>query len=582
MNTTASPASKPWLKHYQPGVPREFSGEAMTLPQLLERSAQRHAARPALEFLGHRQTYRQLWSNVQHFAAGLQTLGVQPGDRVAIMLPNTPQLVVAFFGAALIGAVVVNTSPLYTASELEHQLADSGATTLILLDSFYPRFAEIGARPGVMVKHAVVTGIQDALPFPKNLLYPLLEKRKGTWVDVQASDKVLTFGHLIEHHHAAPRPVTLGVDDLALLQYTGGTTGVPKGAMLTHRNLVANAQQAASWMPDLRSGEEVTLGAIPFFHVYGMTVAMNMGVLIGAQIVLIPNPRDLKAVLSAIDSSGVTLFPGVPTLYNAINNSPLTPQFNLKTVRACISGSAPLLAETARRFREITGGANLVEGYGLTESSPITHTNPVAGQQKEGSIGLPLPGIDASIRDDAGNEVALGEIGELWVAGPNIMTGYWQRPDETAKTIAEEGGVRWLKTGDMATMDEDGYFKIVDRKKELILVGGHNVYPREVEEVLYQHPAVLEAAVVGVPDAYRGEQVKAFVILKPGQEAGEAEIIAFVRGQLSAYKAPRSVAFRSELPLSAAGKVLRRVLAEEEKAAAAQDADRVPPAALGN
>ncbi|WP_161882961.1 long-chain-fatty-acid--CoA ligase [Deinococcus alpinitundrae] len=571
---------RPWLEHYEQGVPREFTGEALTLPQLLEHAAQTFAARPALEFLGHRQTYRQLWANVQHFAAALQHLGVQKGERVAVMLPNTPQFVVAFFGAALSGAVVVNVSPLSTAQELQQQLSDCGAGVLVMLDSFYPRFEEIEHDPAIQVRRVIVTGIQDALPFPKNRLYPLLEKRKGTWVDVRESRKVVGFGPLFERSLWAPTPVKLQPGDVALLQYTGGTTGVPKGAMLTHRNLVANAQQAVSWMPGLRPGQEVTLGAIPFFHVYGMTVAMNLSLLIGASIVLIPNPRDLKTLLSAIEKSGVTLFPGVPTLYNAINNSALTPDYDLKTVRACISGSAPLPAETARKFHEITGGATLVEGYGLTEASPITHTNPVGGEQRLG-IGLPLPGIDASIRDDQGQPVAPGEIGELWVAGPNIMAGYWQRPEATAQTIREEEGQRWLLTGDLATMDEGGYFKIVDRKKELILVGGHNVYPREVEEVLYQHPAVLEAAVIGVPDGYRGESVKAFVVLRPPQPATgpeptwaaetEAGIIAFCRSQLSAYKAPRQVEFRPALPLSAAGKVLRRVLADEEKAARVAD-----------
>lgn len=557
---------RPWLEHYEQGVPHQFAGEALTLPQLLERASETFAARPALEFLGHRQTYRQLWANVQHFAAGLQHLGASPGERVAVMLPNTPQFVVAFFGTALAGAVVVNVSPLSTAQELEQQLSDCGAGVLVMLDSFYPRFEEIQNHPAVQGRRVIVTGIQDALPFPRNLLYPLLEKRKGTWVDVKESGKVLGFGQLLERPFAAPTPVKLQPDDVALLQYTGGTTGVPKGAMLTHRNLVANAQQAVSWMPDLREGQEVTLGAIPFFHVYGMTVAMNLSLLIGANIVLIPNPRDLKTLLSAIEKSGVTLFPGVPTLYNAINNSPLTPDYDLKTVRACISGSAPLPAETARKFREITGGANLVEGYGLTEASPITHTNPVGGEQRVG-IGLPLPGIDASIRGDQGRAVPTNEIGELWVAGPNIMAGYWQRPEATDQTISQESGVRWLKTGDLAIMDEGGYFRVVDRKKELILVGGHNVYPREVEEVLYQHPAVLEAAVIGVPDEYRGESVKAFVVLRPGESVTGAEITAFCRGQLSAYKAPRQVEFRAALPLSAAGKVLRRVLADEDRAA---------------
>jgi long-chain acyl-CoA synthetase len=561
--------NRPWLAHYETGVPREFTPSELTLPQMLERAAAQFAARPALEFIGQRQNYRQLWANVQHFAAGLQAQGVQPGERVAIMLPNLPQFVVAFFGASLAGAVVVNTSPLYVAQELEHQLIDSGAKTLIMLDSFYPRFAEIEANPAVPVKRVIVTGVQDALPFPKNLLYPLLEKRKGTWVDVKTSPKVLTLAQVLAQSQP-PRPVPVSPDDVALLQYTGGTTGVPKGAMLTHRNLIANAEQAISWMPEMRLGEEVTLGAIPFFHVYGMTAAMNLTLMIGGAIVLIPNPRDIKMVLRAVEKNRVTLFPGVPTLYNAINNSPDTPRFDLKSVRACISGSAPLPAETARKFREITGGAHLVEGYGLTESSPITHTNPVGAtsvgtEPVIGSIGLPLPGVDATIRSDAGEVVPDGEVGELWVAGPNIMAGYWHKPEETEKTIQLEGETRWLKTGDLATMDPQGYFRIVDRKKELIIAGGYNIYPREVEEVLYTHSAVLEAAVIGVADAYRGESVKAFVTFKPGQSATEAEIIAHCKAHLSAYKVPRSVEVRSELPLSAAGKVLRRVLADEEK-----------------
>ncbi|WP_293914936.1 long-chain fatty acid--CoA ligase [Deinococcus sp.] len=566
---------RPWLAHYESGVPHEFTPSDLTLPQMLERAARTFGARTALDFLGQRQTYRQLWVNVQRFAAGLQAQGVAPGERVAIMLPNTPQFVVAFFGASLAGAVVVNTSPLYVAQELEHQLIDSGAETLIVLDSFYPRFAEIEGNPAVPVKRVIVTGVQDALPFPKNLLYPMMEKRKGKWVAVKPSQKVLTLAQLLSHpgtaHSGTPRPVKVRPADVALLQYTGGTTGTPKGAMLTHRNLIANAEQAISWMQGLRPGQEVTLGAIPFFHVYGMTVGMNLSLMIGASVVLIPNPRDIKTLLSAIQKAGVTLFPGVPTLYNAINNSPDTPKYNLGSVRACISGSAPLPAETARVFREITGGANLVEGYGLTESSPITHTNPVGGEPRVGSIGLPLPGVDATIRNDAGEQVAPGEVGELWVAGPNIMAGYWNRPEETEETIQQEGQTRWLKTGDLATMDPDGYFRIVDRKKELIIAGGFNIYPREVEDVLYTHAAVLEAAVIGVADAYRGESVKAFVTFKPGHSATQAEIIAHCKAHLSAYKVPRAVEVREELPHSAAGKVLRRVLADEEKRRAAQD-----------
>ncbi|WP_027460858.1 long-chain-fatty-acid--CoA ligase [Deinococcus murrayi] len=560
---------RPWLSHYEEGVPHEFTPSNDTLPDLLRRTAEQYPDRTALTFLGAKTTYRALWGQVLSFAAALQKIGVQPGERVSLMLPNCPQFVVGFYGALLAGATVVNTSPLYTPHELGHQLQDSGSETLILLDAFYPRYEQIAGE--VPVQRVIVTGIQDALPFPKNVLYPLKARREGTWVNVKTGGSVYSMTQLVRQE-GTPQPVTLRPDDVALLQYTGGTTGVPKGAMLTHRNLIANAEQARAWMTDLRSGQEVTLAAIPFFHVYGMTVAMNLSLLIGATIALVPNARDIKMVLSQISASGATLFPGVPTLYNAINHHPDTPGHDLTSIRACISGSAPLLLETARRFRQITGGANLVEGYGLTEASPITHTNPIFGDQREGSIGLPMPGVDAVVMGEDGQPVPNGEVGELWVAGPMVMKGYWQRPDETAKVLREWQGQTWLLTGDMAVMDDDGYFRIVDRKKDLIIAGGFNIYPREVEEVLTAHPAVLEAAAVGVPDAYRGESVHAVVVLKPGQEATEADIIGHCRRELSAYKVPRSVEFRAELPKTAVGKVLRRQLAEEAKAARQQPA----------
>ncbi|WP_019008091.1 long-chain-fatty-acid--CoA ligase [Deinococcus aquatilis] len=563
----ASPLPRPWLAHYEAGVPHDFVPSNDTLPMLLEHAAARFPGRPALTFVGASTSYRELWQDVQRFATALQKAGVSPGERVSIMLPNCPQFVVSFYGALLAGAVVVNTSPLYTPKELEHQLNDSGSETLIMLDTFYPRFAEIEASVGV--RRVIVTGIQDALPFPKNLLYPVKARREGTWVGVKPGGKVLGFRALVKSQPPAPRAVRVEPDDVALLQYTGGTTGVPKGAMLTHRNLVANCEQARAWMTDLREGQEVTLAAIPFFHVYGMTVAMNLSVLVSATIALVPNPRDIKMVLGAITASKATLFPGVPTLYNAINNHPDTPKHDLTSIRACISGSAPLLLETSRKFREITGGANLVEGYGLTEASPITHTNPIFSGQREGSIGLPMPGVDAVVAGEDGQPVAAGEVGELWVAGPMVMKGYWQRPDETAKTLREAHGRTWLMTGDMSIMGEDGYFSIVDRKKDLIIAGGFNIYPREVEEVLMSHPAVLEAAAVGLPDAYRGESVHAVVALKPGMKTTEAEIIAHCKKDLSAYKVPRSVEFRSELPKTAAMKILRRQLAQEAREAQA-------------
>lgn len=550
----------PWLEHYEHGVPHDIEQANEPVHALLERAARQHGEKVAVEFLGAALSYRELWREARKFAHALHNLGVRPGERVSVMLPNTPQFLIAFYGTSLAGAVVVNTSPLYVARELEHQLRDSDSETLVMLDAFYPRYAEIQDR--VPVKRVIVTGIQDALPFPKNILYPIKARRDGHWVRVKAGGKVYDWRALLRA--TAPEPLTIKVHagDLALLQYTGGTTGTPKGAMLTHRNLVANARQCRAWLPNVNDGEESVLAAIPFFHVYGMTSAMNFGVLSAAKIVLIPNARDIRMLLGAISKHRPSIFPGVPTLYNAVNNHTDTPKHDLTSIRACISGSAPLPLETARKFREITGGANLVEGYGLTESSPVTHCNPVAGEQRDG-IGLPLPSVIARVADEDGQEVPVGEIGELWVSGPNVMQGYWKRPEESAEVLRELEGRTWLCTGDMAVMDADGYFRIVDRKKDLIIAGGHNIYPREVEEVLYAHPCVLEAAVIGVRDVYRGESVKAFVVFKPGQQASWDELNAFCRERLSSYKVPRQWEARAELPKTAVGKILRRVLQDE-------------------
>lgn len=560
--------SRPWTALYEVGVPHEFTPSNRVLPDLLRDHARDYADRPAVSFLGATLTYAQLWQQVQQLATALQKSGVQPGDRVAVMLPNLPQFVVSFYGSLLAGTVVVNTSPLYVADELRHQLVDSGATTLIILDSLLPRYFEV--RFEVPVERVLVARVQDALPFPKNLLYPIKQRLEKQHVSVRWTDKLLPLKDVIASQKPNPQPVTLRPDDTALLQYTGGTTGVPKGAMLTHRNLMSNAEQAWSWLSNLEMGREIGLGAIPYFHVYGMTASMNLNILGAGHTVLIPNPRDLGMVLSEIDRVKPTLFPAVPTLYNAINNHPDASKHDLTSIRACISGSAPLPLETARTFKEMTRGANLVEGYGLTEASPITHVNPVTTEQREGSIGLPLPGVDAMIMSEDGQPVALGEVGELWVSGPMVMQGYWQRPDESAKTLREYGGRTWLLTGDMARMDQEGFFYIVDRKKDLIIASGYNIYPREVEEVLYAHPAVMEAAVVGVPDEYRGESVHAAVVFKEGQTATEADLIQYCRRHLSPYKAPRSVEIRTELPKTAVGKILRRELRDQTLAARAQ------------
>ncbi|WP_234505397.1 long-chain-fatty-acid--CoA ligase [Thermus brockianus] len=549
--------TKPWLAHYDPGVPAEVEVPPIPLWRLLEESAQRFPKNVALEFLGKTLTYGETWDLARRFARGLQDLGVKPGERVAIMLPNTPQFVLAFFGTLLAGGVGVNVNPLYTPRELRHQLADAGAETLVILDHLLPRFLEVEKE--TPVKRVVVTGIKDFLPFPKNLLYPLKAKRDKLPLGFPKREGFFAFNELLKRPPATPHPAD--PEDLALLQYTGGTTGISKGAMLTHRNLVANVLQIDAWDPTSREllGKGVMLGALPFFHVYGMTVAMNYGLFSGYKIVLLPRP-EIHAVVEAIEKHGVTHFPGVPTLYVAFNNFPGIEKRNVKSIRICLSGAAPLPVEVAKRFEEITG-ARLIEGYGLSEASPVTHSNPVEGVVKKGSIGMPLPSVEAKVVDEEGKEVPLGEVGELIVKGPNVMKGYWNRPEETQKALKDG----WLYTGDMARMDEDGYFYIVDRKKDMIIAGGYNIYPREVEEVLYTHEAVQEAAVVGVPDPYRGETVAAFLVLKPEYrgKVTEKDIEAFCRQHLAAYKVPRIIVFRESLPKSSVGKILRRELREE-------------------
>ncbi|GLV47410.1 long-chain-fatty-acid--CoA ligase [Thermus sp. LT1-2-5] len=549
--------TKPWLAHYDPGVPAEITVPPIPLWRFLEDSAKRFPQNVALEFLGKTLTYGETWELARRFAQGLMDLGVKPGERVAIMLPNTPQFVLAFFGTLLAGGVGVNVNPLYTPRELRHQLKDAGAETLVILDHLLPRFLEVEKE--TPVKRVVVTGIKDFLPFPKNLLYPLKAKRDKLPLGFPKREGFHAFLDLLKRPPATPH--VADPEDLALLQYTGGTTGVSKGAMLTHRNLVANVLQIDAWDPTSREllGKGVMLGALPFFHVYGMTVAMNYGLFSGYKIVLLPRP-EIHAVVEAIEKHQVTHFPGVPTLYVAFNNFPGIEKRNVKSIRICLSGAAPLPVEVAKRFEEITG-ARLIEGYGLSEASPVTHSNPVEGVVKKGSIGMPLPSVEAKVVDEEGREVPLGEVGELIVRGPNVMKGYWNRPEETQKALKDG----WLFTGDMARMDEDGYFYIVDRKKDMIIAGGYNIYPREVEEVLYQHEAVQEAAVVGVPDPYRGETVAAFLVLKPEYRGRvtEKDIEAFCRKHLAAYKVPRILEFRESLPKSSVGKILRRELREE-------------------
>jgi long-chain acyl-CoA synthetase len=552
---------RPWLASYPPAVPETYSYPLVPLTRLLDDAAQDLPMTPAVEFLGYSLTYRELLDRIDRLAVALGKLGVGKGDRVGVILPNCPQHVIAIFAILRLGAIVVENNPLYTAEELEHQINDAGCRVLICLDPVYKKLAVLKGRL-TSVEHILATGIEDALPFPKNVLFPLKGRRDGSYYKIPESEGVHRLADLIRR--SAPTVVQTEVDpqeDVAMLLYTGGTTGVSKGVMLTHFNLVANAFQARLWMPDIQAGRENMLCVMPFFHAYGLTLGLTMGVLSAATLTLLPR-FDRDAVLKTIDRRHPTLFPGVPTVYVALNNAPNLRKHDLSSIRACLSGAAPLPVEVAKQFESVTGG-KLREGYGLTESSPLTHANPIYGKAKRGSIGLPVTDTICALRDleDPTKPAAPGEPGELAVTGPQIMKGYWNRPDETAEVLRDG----WLLTGEVAQVDEEGYFSIVDRKKDMIIAGGYNIYPRDIEEVLYRHPKVAKAVVAGIPDEYRGETVKAYIVLKDGEEAGEAEIDRFLREHLAAYKVPQRYEFRSDLPETVVGKVLRRILVEEEQ-----------------
>lgn len=502
-------------------------------------------------------SYGRLDELTQAFAAALHGLGVRRGDRVSINLPNIPQFVIAFYAALRLGAIVVQTNPMYTERELKELLNDSGAETIVTLDLLYPRVKAVRSQTGL--KRVILTGVQDFLPPLLKMLYPIKELLERSRVRLKG-EEFQSFQRLLRGY-LGERPADVELDpaeDVALLQYTGGTTGLPKGAMLTHKNLVANALQSRSWFLQAEEGGERVLAVLPFFHVYGMTVAMNLAIALASAMILLPRFQ-IDEVLKSINKYQPTMFPGAPTIYVAFNSHPHIRRYEVGSIKECISGSAPLPVEVKRRFEELTGG-RLVEGYGLSEASPVTHSNPLDGRDIPGSIGLPFPDTEAKIVDPAtGEALGVGQVGELLVRGPQVMKGYWNNPEETAQTLKDG----WLHTGDIAKMDEQGYFYIVDREKDMIIASGYNVYPREVEEIIYQHPQVAEAAVIGVPDPYRGETVKAFIVPRAGEELDEEEIIGFCRERLAAYKVPRLIEFRDSLPKSAVGKVLKRELRDE-------------------
>lgn len=549
---------KPWFGSYDHDVARSIAYPEVPLIRFLTQAAETFPSNRALIFYGRSISYQELDTLTNRFANALLADGVRKGDRVALMLPNIPQTVIGYYGALKAGTIAVQVNPLSVERELEQQILDAGAETIVILDRFFPRVQPL--RETTPLKRIIVTGAQDFLPFLLRLLYPLKARKEGK-IQIERRPPVYRFVPFLKGGGASSPSVQVLPDDVAMLQYTGGTTGVPKGVMLTHRNLVANVLQARHWMPELREGGEIFLGALPFFHVYGMSVCMNLAVLLASTLVLIPQPRLTDEVLRMAAKHRVTVFPGVPAMYAAINNHPDVAKYDLSSIKVCVSGAGPLHPRIQERFEALTGG-KLVEGYGLSEASPVTHANPIHGKRKVGSIGLPLPDTDARIVDmETGeNELPIGEAGELIIKGPQVMKGYWKNPAEEISALRNG----WLYTGDVARMDEEGFFSIVDRKKEMIKTFGENVYPREVEDVLFRHPKIKEAAVIGLPYRHAGEIIKAYIVLKEGETASEDEIIAFCEGELAKFKIPRKVQFRHELPKTLVGKVLRRVLKDEE------------------
>jgi long-chain acyl-CoA synthetase len=551
---------KPWVAHYEPGVPPTLEYPAMTLHGLLEQTAERYPERLATIFLGAKLPYRALNEAANRFAHALLNLGLKQGDRVALMLPNCPQFLIAFYGALKAGAVVAAMNPLYTPRELEFQLNDAEAETLVTLSKFYPTVEAV--RRKTALQQVIVTNIKEYLPMARRTLFTLFKERKeGHRVSLRRDAPTHWFQGLLAAPPTSSTPgIAVDPSAAALLQYTGGTTGTPKGAMLTHSGLVANTLQIRSWLSDFQEGAETMLLVLPLFHVFGMGACMSVMVQGAGTMILLPQFKT-HDVLQALSKHRATLFPGVPSMYVALNNSPELPTVDLTSLRHCFSGAAPLPQEVQERFEAHIGG-RLVEGYGMTEANACIIT-PLRGARKRGSIGVPIPDVEARIVDvETGvRTLAPGEIGELVVQCPQQLHGYWRNADDTAQVLRDG----WIYTGDIARMDDDGFFYIVDRKKEMILSGGFNVYPRDVEEVLYLHPKVREAAVIGIPDDFQGERVKAFVVPHDGEVPSADEIVAFCRKHLVAYKVPTQVEFRDSLPKTLIGKVLRRVLMEEER-----------------
>jgi long-chain acyl-CoA synthetase len=548
---------KPWLKSYEKGVPESIQYEEICMPDILNRIAKKLPDRPALIFQGTTISFEQLKEMVDRFATCLTDFGVKKGEAVAILLPNIIPCVAVYYAILKIGGIVVMNNPLYSDRELEHQFNDSGAKVLITLDVLANRMIDL--RPRTKIKQIVHTCIGDYLPAVKRVLGRWL--KKYPFGEVKAAPDVYLWKDCLQKYAPQPPEVKLGFNEVAMYQYTGGTTGVSKGVMLTHANLSKQVQQIGAWFPKLERGTEIMLGALPYFHVFGLSTSMNYSIYMGWAQVLVPKPQP-EPLLEAIRNFCPTFAPLVPMMYIGMLNHPDLKKTKMSCIKGAFSGSAPLPVEVIQAFEKATG-AVIVEGFGMTETSPVTHVNPFAGgARKVGSVGVPISDTLCRIVDleDEMTDVPVGERGELIIKGPQVMLGYKDKPDETAKTLRDG----WCYTGDIATMDEDGYFYIVDRKKDMIISGGFNVYPRDIDEVFYLHPKVQEACSIGIPHPVRGESVKVFVVLKEGETATQEELIEYCKTRLATFKLPTEIEFRKELPKTNVGKILRKQLRAEE------------------
>lgn len=556
-------AARPWLRNYPSGVPADIEHTDLTVPDLIRHAAVRYPDRVAFAYYGRHLTFREIDRLSSMFANRLIERGLQPGDRVLVVLANMPQYPIVHLGTMKAGGVVAALSPLLVEREIAELAADSGAKIIVALDRVWDRIAPLIER-GV-VERAIMTGPQDYLPTVKRLLYPLKYRKEMISVPFDSARGIESLRDVMKGASNRDPQVQIDPSAIAAFQYTGGTTGLPKAAVLTHRNLVANVLQVRAWVWDLNEGEETVLSILPFFHSYGVTLCLHIAAYIGATTILVPR-FEIADVMEQIKRYQPTALPGVPTLYSAIigavDRNPAR-QASMRSIQYCISGGAPLPQAVQERFEELTGG-RLVEGYGLSEASPVTHANPLNGEARIGTIGMPMPSTEARIVDlETRRPVPIGERGEIAVRGPQVMQGYWRRPEDTAAVLSDDG---WLYTGDVGVMDEDGYFRIVDRQKDVIITGGENIYPREIEEVLYTHPSIADAAVIGVSHAVGGQIVKAFITAKPGEKLERRDVLQFCGERLAKYKVPRQIEFRASLPKSPSGKILRRALAEEEDA----------------